>query len=247
MTEYSEMNDTERQQFEEFKRKINKEAAAAQAGKLEYDLIGSSVDKAVLRRACQDAETLGLGAVCVLPCQVKNCVSFLGSDPKASVIACISYPHGGDTTKMKVAAVKQAVKDGVDEAEVTAPVSVVKEGNWSYIKKEFKKLKSAAKNRNVRINLECSYLTEHEIIKLATLAADSGITSLRVSSGGISSGFKPETVAKVKSAVRDKCTIKADGISSVTEMQEAVDMGAGIIGCKNASDLARLIYQAAEV
>ena len=45
----------------------------------------------------------------------------------------------------------------------------------------------------------------------------------------------------MKSAVKDRCTIKADGVSNLTEMQSAVDMGAGIIGSKNALDLAELI------
>ena len=242
MTEIVEMTENEKLRFEEFKRKINRQAAEAQVSKLEYNLYSVSCDKASLRRACKDAEDLGLGAVCVLPCYVKSCVAFLGRDPKASLIACISYPHGGDTTKVKVAAVKQAVKDGIDEAEVTAPVCAVKDGSWSYIKKEFKKLKSAAKNMNVRINIESSYLTEHEVIKLASLAADCGITSVRISSGE----FQPEIIAKVKSAVKDKCTIKADGVFTLADMQTAVDMGAGIVGSKSAPDLAHLIYRAVD-
>lgn len=239
MTEYVEMTDGDKQRFEEFKRRINKEAAAAQAGKLEYNLTDASLDKAVLRRACQDAESSGLGAVCVLPCNVKHCVSFLGRDPKASLIACISYPHGGDATKIKVAAVKQAVKDGVDEAEVSAPLSALKDGNWSYVKKQFKKVRSAGKNRNVRISVESQYLTERELLKLVTVAADCGITSVRVSSVT----FQPEIIAKVKTAVKDKCTVKADGASTLADMQTAVDMGAGIVGSKCAPDIARLIYQ----
>ena len=242
MTELVEMTDSDKQRFEDFKRKINKEAAAAQVSKLEYNLTDASLDKAVLRRACQEAENLGLGAVCVLPCNVKSCVNFLGRDPKASLIACISFPHGGDTTQVKVAAVKQAVKDGMDEAEVSAPVSAVKDGNWSYIKKQFKKVKSAAKNRSVRISIESTYFTEHEVIKLVNLAADCGITSVRVSSGD----FQPEIIAKVKCAVKDKCTVKADGVSTLADMQTAVDMGAGIVGSKRAQDLAHLIYQTVE-
>ena len=239
MTEYVEMTDSDKQRFEDFKRKINKEAAAAQVGKLEYTLTDSSLDKAVIRRACQDAEKLGLGAVCVLPCYVKHCVNFLGRDPKASLIAVVSFPHGGDVTKIKVAAVKQAVKDGVDEAEVSAPISAAKDGNWSYIKKQYKKVKAAGKNRNVRISIDSQYLTEHEFLKLVTLAADCGITCVRVTSGV----FQPEVISKVKTAVKDKCTIKADGVSTLADMQTAVDMGAGIVGSKCAPDIARLIYQ----
>lgn len=234
-------DETEKRLYEEFKRKMNLNAAAAQIAKLEYDVAQATASKAELRRACQEANRLKLGAVCVLPNQVKHCVHFLGSDPQTSLVACISSPHGGDTTKVKTAAVKNAVKDGVDEAEVTAPVSHIKDGNWSYVKREFKKLKNAAKNRSLRINVESRLLTPQELVKVCALAADCGVNSLRTSS---CIGYDGETVAKMKSAVKDKCTIKADGVSTLAEMQSATDMGAGVIGSKNAPELAQLILGA---
>ena len=100
MTESEQMDDEEKLRFEEFKRKINGEAARAQVGKLEYTLTEASSDKAVIRRACQDATLLGLGAVCVLPALVKPCVSFLGTDPQVSLIACISYPQDRKSTRL---------------------------------------------------------------------------------------------------------------------------------------------------
>lgn len=236
----------EYRQFAQFKRKMNLEAAYAQAAKLEYNLTDATVEKAALRRACQEANRLGLGAVCVLPCFVKSCVTFLGPDPKASLIACISFPHGGDTTDIKVKAVKRAVKDGVDEAEVTAPIAQIKDGNWSYVKREFKKLKSAGKTRAVRINIESSLLTAHEVAKVCSVAAECGITSLRSGSPFFGGSFNSEIIARMKSAVKDRCTVKADGISTVADMNLAVDMGAGVIGSNNAADLASLILKAAE-
>ena len=71
----------------------------------------------------------------------------LGKDPQTSLIACISSPHGGDTTEIKVKAIKDAVKNGVDEVEVTAPIAYVKDANWGYVKRELKKLKGAYKHR----------------------------------------------------------------------------------------------------
>lgn len=240
------IDETEKRQFTEFKRKINLQAAQSQVRKIEYNLTDAAVEKGTLRRACQDANILKLGAVCVLPGLVKACVNFLGTDPQSSVVACVSYPHGGDSTKTKVAAVKNAFKDGADEAEVTAPLAFVKDGNWSYVRREFKKVKKAAKKHSVRINVESAFLTPQEVTKICTLAADCGITSLRSSNDIRCGGFDAETVARMHSAVKDKCTVKADGITNVSDMNAAVDMGAGVIGSKNATDLARLILQTAE-
>ncbi len=239
-------DEQEKLQYAEFKRKMNLEAAHGQVAKLEYNLTDATVEKATLRHACHEAERLKIGAVCVLPNSVKPCVSYLGRDPQVSLIACISFPNGGDTTKMKVAAVKQAVKDGVDEAEVTAPVSYIKDGNWGYVKREFKKLKKAGKNRAVRINVESTLLTPQELTRVCSLAADCGITALRSQSGFFGGTFDGEIIAKMKTAVKDKCTIKADGVTNLADMGIAVDMGAGVIGSKNALDLAQLILNVAD-
>ncbi len=244
--EYEKMDELEKQQFNDFKRKMNQQAAEAQVKKLEYNLTDASQDRAFLRRACQDANILKLGAVCVLPALVKPCVAFLGPDPKVSLIACISYPHGGDSVKTKVAAVKNAIKDGVDEVEVTAPVAYIKDANWSYVKREFKKLKSAAKKRAIRINIESALLTTQEIAKVCAIAIDCGIPSLRTGSGFYGAGFNADVVAHVGEAVKDKCTIKADGIATVNDMSVAVSLGATIIGSRNAADVARIILQTAD-
>ncbi len=236
MTETEQMNENERIQFTEFKRKLSLQAAQAQVGKIEYNLSDASVDRGTLRKACQDANALNIGAVCVLPDMVKAGKFYLGRESKISVIAVISYPHGGDVTKVKAAAVKNAVKDGADEVEVTVPIAYIKEKGWSYVKREFKKIKSAAKKSAVRINLESALIGPEEISKVCVIATDCGITSIKTSSDS-------ESISRIHTAVKDKCTIKADGIGSVSDMITAVSMGAGVIGSKNALELARLVLQ----
>ena len=240
------MNQTELRQFNDYKRKLNLQAAQAQVGKIEYSLTDATVDKAILKKACQEANTLKLGGICVLPNAVRMCANMLGHNPQTSLIACISFPHGGDSTKIKVKAVKEAIKDGVDESEVTVPVACIKEGDFGYVKREFRALKKAAKKSAFRINIESNLLTSAEITKVCTLAVDCGITSIRTSSGFYGSGFNAETITAIKNTVKDKCTIKADGVSTLGDAEAALDVGASIIGCKNAADLARLVLKAAE-
>ena len=240
------MSETELQQFNDYKRKLNLQAAEAQVGKIEYNLLDATINKTVLKKACQEANTLRLGGICVLPNAVRLCAHMLGANPQTSLIACISYPHGGDITKIKVKAVKEAIKDGVDEVEVTAPIACVKEGDWGYVKREFKDLKKATKKSRLRINIECDLLTPAELTKICTVAADCGITSIRTSSEFYGTSFKAEAISTIKNAVKDKCTVKADGISTLGEFESALTMGAGMVGSKNAADLARLVLKAAE-
>ena len=240
------VSETEQQQFNQFKRKLNMQAAQAQVKKIEFNLTDPAVEKGTLRRACQDANTLKLGAVCVLPALIKQCAFFLGTNRNTLLIACISFPHGGDSLKTKKSAIKNALKDGADEVEVTAPISFLKGGNWNYVKREFKKVKRYAGKHTVRINIESALLTPQEVARVCSLAADCGITTIRTTSGAYSGGLDGETLMRVKNTVKDKCVIKADGIAGIADMNMAVDMGAEVIGCKNAVDLARMILQTAE-
>ena len=233
--------ETEENEYKEFKRMKREEEAKANISKIECDCLSPYADKAVLRETCKNADGLALGAVVVYPAYVKACVSFLGKDPKCSLIAAISYPHGLDTTEIKVQAVKRAVKDGVDEVEVCAPAQLIKDGNLYYFKRECKKLKRAAKNRPVRIVFESSLFSATELAKACATAADAGVHGVRLN------GADGETVAAIKQAVRGKCLIKTDGVETFAAFASACVMGADYVSSKNACDLASLIMREAEV
>ncbi len=237
--------DSERLLYSEFKKKINAEAARAQIKKLEYDLAEVTAGNAMLKNACAEANNLGLGGVCVLPAQVKACSAVLPDESECALIACISYPHGGDATSIKVKAVKRAIRDGADEVEVTAPISQIRDGNFGYVKREFKKLRSACKKRSLRIDVGCSVLSRQEVERVSVIAADCGVNSIRAAGIGSVKSCS-EAVTAVKNAVKDRCTVKAEGVATVLEMSSAIDIGATVIGSKNAAAVARAILSASQ-
>ena len=241
VTKTASLSQNEKLLYSQFRRKINNEAARAQIKKLEYDLADEKAGLNFLKTACTDANSLGLGAVCVMPCFVRSCAVFLGVQRKCGLVACIGAPRGGDTTDIKVKAVKRALKDGADEAEVTAPTAHIREGNFAYVRKEFKKLRSATKNKSLRIDLQCSMMTAEEIKRACLIAAECRVNSVR-----LSGAHGVERIADVRNAIKDKCTIKSEGVATVLEMSSSIDMGAAVVGSKNAADVARAILTAAE-
>jgi deoxyribose-phosphate aldolase len=235
-------DENEIQRFAEFKKKLNTDAAQATISRLELEMYDTSISKEVLKNNCREANAKKLGAVCVLPCNVKPCVSFLGSDPDCALITCISYPYGGDTTAVKVTAVKRAIKDGVDEVEVTAPVSYIRDGNWGYFKRELKKLKKFSKKRQVRINIPYSLFAVQDIPKICTTIADCGITAIRISFPISGEPVNNELITKVCQAVKDKCSVKVDGFTTCENVKLAQTMGVSNFGSKYALDLATQIF-----
>lgn len=238
MTENQQLSEEE--QFKEFKRQKRKEEAAANVARIECDCLSANLDKTALRELCRTANSLCLGGIIVSPSVVRACVTFLGSDPQTSLIAAISSPVGGDTTEGKVAAVKRAIKDGVDETEVWAPLFFIKEGNFVYLKKECKKLRKASHNRAIRIVLDCVVLREQEIVKACTTIADAGINCIRLN------GADGELVAKIKAAVKGKCLVKCDGGETLAAFTNLTVMGADYVSSSSACELANFILKQAE-
>ncbi len=226
-------------EFQEYKRMKREEEARAGIAKIECDCLSPYTDKNQLKDTCKNANAIALGAIVVFPAYVKSCVSFLGSDPKTALIAEISYPHGLETTDVKVNAIKRAIKDGVDEVEVCAPVQLIKDGNAAYFKRECKKLKKAGKHVPVRLVFDCAILSGNELSKACSIAADAGVACVRLN------GAEGEAIAKVKQALRGKCLIKADGVESYSAFTNYCVMGADYLGSKNALPLANLVMNKA--
>ncbi len=231
---------SEDEQFREFKRQKRLEEAKANVAKIEYDCLSVNTDKAVLKETCREADRLGLGAIVVYPALVKTCVAFLGDDPQVSLIGAISYPHGEDVTNIKCAAIKNAIKDGVDEIEVCAPVTALRDGSFALFKKECKKLKKACKQRAIRIVINCAALEEKQIIKACTTAADVGVNCIRLTAAD------SDVISNVKTAIKGKCLIKADKAENATQFLSLLTAGADTVGCTQATELASFLLKQAE-
>ncbi len=229
------LEEAEQSDFTEYRRMKREEEAQAGITKIECDCLSPYMDKTQLKDTCKNANALSLGAVVVFPAYVKPCVGFLGSDPQTALIAAISYPHGLDTTEVKMNAIKRAIKDGVDEVEVCAPMRMISDGNVAYFKRECKKIKKAAGRIPARLVIDCEVLRGAELNKICSIAVEAGITCLRLN------GADGDVLAAVRKSLRDKCTLKADGVESFSSFARFVVLGADYMGSKNALALAKAV------
>lgn len=223
---------TEEESYLQYKRQQEQKNNLANIQKIECDYLFPTIDKSDLKQTCRTLNGLKVGAIVVWPSYVKLCVGYLGRDPEVSLVAAISYPYGQDTTEAKVLAVKRAVKDGVDEVEVYAPMSLIREGNYQYFKRECKKVKSAAKIRAVRLVMDCAQIPEQELLKAVNMAADVGVNCIRLNNAD------SNMISVVKNALNGKCLIKAEGAGSKAQFISYCAHGADAIQCKSPEDMA---------
>lgn len=229
----------ERQEFEEYRRRKRIAEARALIGRLELDLTQPGTDGAAVVSAVKDAEKCVLGGVCVQPYFVNVCARPV---KKLKVVCCISLCGGAETSEAKAFQVRRAVRAGAAAAEVTAPVPAVKEGAWSYVRRELKKLRAAAGNIELRMNAEAPLLTAQEAERLCSLAAECGVKCVRVSHGACDD----EELSQIAAAVRGRMTVKSGGADTPARIATMMELGAGIVSSRSATELARTILAVAE-
>ncbi|MBE7088990.1 MAG: hypothetical protein E7370_05725 [Clostridiales bacterium] len=240
------ITEEERAEFDEFKRQKRVDDAKAFVGKIECDLSSPTLEKEVLKRTLASATALKLGGVCVMPGLIKICKMVLGERHNTSLIALISHPHGGDTVKIKQKAIREAIKDGADEVEVTACLQNIKSGNWGLVKKELKKLKKAAKKKALRVNFQAPLLLSSELTKVCAIAAECGVNSVVIASLAYGTANEEGVVFTVKNAIKDRCQIIVYGAENASKINTLADIGVAKICIKNAVEAAQLIISAAE-
>ena len=122
----------------------------------------------------------------------------------------------------------------------------IKEGSWGYVKREFKKLRFAARKATLRINLEAPLLTSQELTRVCALVTECGITCVRTAGDIFGSGADEEDLKVIKAAVKDKAVIKADGAEAPGRIATLMELGANIIGSAAAVQMAQTILSVAE-
>src|SRR5690349_18931391 len=112
--------------------------------KLDFMSIASFIDHTILKptttsgdikKLCSEATAYGFAAVCVPPYFVEEAVTRIqNSDVKVATV--IGFPFGYHHYTAKIAEVKQAIKDKVNEVDMVMNLCAFKEKNEDYLRKE---------------------------------------------------------------------------------------------------------------
>ena len=156
----------------------------------------------------------------------------------------VSFPLGGETVAMKVAASRAAVLSGADELDISLNVGSIKEAKWEASLGEMKEIVLAVRSLNKRTIIkfipETGYLTEDEIRKSAELILESGADFFKTCSGMGPRGATVGDVRVVRDAVGNKLKIKvAGGITTYEQVITFIEAGADRIGTSHAVEIIR--------
>jgi deoxyribose-phosphate aldolase len=179
---------------------------------LDHSLLNPTMTTADFEAGCRLAVAYDCASVCIQPYYLKRCAELLaGSTVVPSTV--IGFPHGGHTTKIKVAEAEQALKDGGRELDMVCNISQVLSGAWDYVKQDIKEVCDCthAAGAKLKVIFENCYLKDEHKIRLCEICGEVGADWVKTSTGYGSGGATLDDLRLMRKHAPAKTQVKAAG------------------------------------
>ncbi len=152
---------------------------------IDHSLLHPTLTDQELKDGCELAINYGVAAVCIKPYFVKETAEIL-KDSDVAVCSVIGFPHGNNTTELKVAETKKACEDGAVEIDMVANAGKVLGEDWDYVKAEIIAINEECKKHRaiLKVIFENDFLPEDSYkIKLCEICTEAGVAFIKTSTG----------------------------------------------------------------
>jgi deoxyribose-phosphate aldolase len=206
---------------------------------IDHSLLQPNMTAEELERGIRLARQYGVASVCVLPYYLRRCAEALhGSGVLPSTV--IGFPHGSNTTKVKVAEAQQAIDDGGAELDMVVNVSKVLSGDWQYVRDE---IRAVVENTHgcggrVKVIFENCYLRNEHKVRLCEICGELQADWVKTSTGFGTGGATVEDVRLMREHCPPHVQVKAAGgirgLDTALALREA---GATRLGCSKTAEV----------
>ena len=179
---------------------------------IDHSLLNPTMTMEDFERGCRLALDYDVASVCIMPHAVPLAARYLrGSGVNCSTT--IGFPHGGHTTAVKVAEVRQAVQDGAAELDTVVNISRVLSGDWSYVCNDLRAVIDLAhgSGAKVKIIFENCYLQDSHKIRLCELSSELNADWVKTSTGYATGGATMGDLALMRKHSAPHVQVKAAG------------------------------------
>lgn len=201
------------------------------AALIDSTLLSPAAAEDEVGKHCEEAASLGCAAAVVLPVYLDLCVRVLEGSPTKPCVPA-AFPTGGVTREMLEAEVSDALARGAGEIDMVAPLGLFRSGRHGDVVEHVHAAASLVhdEGRILKVILETALLTDEEIRRAASLAADGGADFVKTCSG-LYGGATAEHVRIMRAAVPPAVGVKASGgVSTYERALEMIEAGANRIG-----------------
>lgn len=221
---------------------------------IDHSVLHPTATEKDLEEGCRIAKQYQTATVCIKPYMVERAAELLEGSG-IGICTVIGFPHGSNTTDLKVIETIEACRNGATEIDMVVNVGKVLEGDWDYVENEISEIMDAAMEHNaiLKVIFETDFLQDEHKIKLCEICSSLHVAFVKTSTGfGFvkqGSGAFQTTGATLHDIqlMRQHCgediQIKASGgIRNLKDMLSFIEAGATRIG---ASATAAIIDDAA--
>lgn len=200
-----------------------------------------------ITKLCQEAISCNVYSVCIASSWVRTASSFLMKWKRPDIVVCsvVGFPHGNQLTSVKVNEAAMAFSNGVREVDVVINIGNLKQGQYSSVEAELKKIVFLARGEDkVKVILENCYLTDAQKITTCEIAKSAGAHFVKTSTGfgkpdgGQPAGATVEDVELMRKAVGPDMGVKAaGGIRTYADVIAMIEAGANRLGCSSTIEI----------
>lgn len=179
---------------------------------------------------CEEAANYGFYAVSINPVWTSFCTKKLAGTG-VGINACIAFPLGAISAKMKVEEAREAVRKGATEIDMVINIGALKSGYSKFVEREIEAVVNSVKGIPLKVILETSYLTEDEKREVCAMSMRAGASFVKTSTGYGDGGATVEDITLMKEVVGDRLGIKATGgIRTYGDAMKLIKAGASRLG-----------------
>ncbi len=189
-----------------------------------------------IRSLCAQALIHKYRAVCVNSAFVEPCYKELRQHPEVVIVSTAGFPFGAASVRAKIYEAIVAGEQNAGEIDYVLNIGYVKERKDKETRSEIRQIvRNTAGLCKVKIIIEAPVLTEEEIVRVTTMAAEEGAYCIKTATG-FSGPTTPEMVRTIKRTLGNQkkdepILIKAaGGIKTPSDVNEMVKAGADLIG-----------------
>lgn len=199
---------------------------------IDHSLLNPTLTTSELEDGCALAIRYSVASVCILPYALARCAELLaGTGVNASTT--IGFPHGGHTTAIKLAEIRQALADGGQELDAVINISKARSGDWTYVRNELAALTSGvhAGGAKIKVIFENAYLDDAAKIRLCEICAEIGADWVKTSTGYAPSGATVPDLELMRKHSPPNVQVKAaGGIRDLDALLNVRDIGVSRVG-----------------
>lgn len=199
---------------------------------IDHTLLKPEATADQIARLCAEAREHHFAAVCVNPCNIRQCTELLRGS-SVHVCSVVGFPLGATLPEVKAYETERVIWDGATEVDMVINIGALKGGDYALVQRDIEAVVHVAqRNRALaKVIIEAALLTDDEKVKACTLAKAARADYVKTSTGFGPGGATLHDVELMRRTVGPEMGVKAaGGIRDYETAQQMITAGATRLG-----------------